>query len=93
MMTGETSWQDAIEDVNAAQNTIDQVFGRANAHQITRLVFRKIWIHNVEHGMHFVFGLANRQAADGDAGRIERRNKFSGLRPQVGLNAALDDAE
>ncbi len=50
-------------------------------------------MHHIEHGMHFIFGLAHRQSADGDAGRIERRNKFSGLRSQVGLNAALNDAE
>ena len=72
MMTRETSRQDAIEDVNAAQNAIDQIFGRADAHQIARLVFGKIWIHHIEHRMHFVFGLAHRQPADGNAGRIER---------------------
>jgi len=93
MMTRETSRQDAIEDVHAAQNAVDQIFGRADAHQITRLVFRKQGLHHIEHGIHFVFGLAHGESADSNAGRIERGNKFSGSRSQVGLNAALNDAE
>ena len=41
--------------------------------------------------MHFLLGLAYGQSADGDAGRIERRDEFSGGSSKVRLNAALDD--
>ena len=43
--------------------------------------------------MHLSFGLAHGESADGDAGRIERSDKFSGSRSKVRLNAALHDPE
>ena len=92
-MTRQAGRQDAIENIHTAQHTVDQIFGRADAHQVTRFILRQQRKHDIEHGMHLVLGLAHRKPADGDAGRIESGNKFSGFRSQVGLNAALNDAE
>jgi len=83
--------QDAIEDVNPAQNAVDQILGRADSHQVARLVLGQVRLHHVEHGVHFLLGLSHRQAADGDAGRIKSSDEFSGGSSKVRLNAALDD--
>ena len=89
VMARETGWQDAVKDVDAAQNAVDQILGRANTHQVARLVLGQVRLHHVEHGVHFLLGLPDREAADGDTGRIERSDEFSGSNSKVRLNAAL----
>ena len=93
MMAGQTGRQDTIEDIDAAQHPVDQVFGSADTHQIARLVFGVEGLHYIQHGVHFGLGLPHRQPADGDAGGIEGGNEFSGSRPQVRVDAALDDSK
>src|SRR5215216_5372255 len=88
-MACEPGWQDAIEDINAAQHAVDQIFRRANAHQITRLILGQMWTHYIEHSVHFLLGLSHREAADGNARRIERSDEFGGSSSKARLNAAL----
>src|SRR5690349_17745544 len=93
MMPRQASWQDTIEDVDAAQDAVDQILRRADSHQVARFVFGKKWLHHVQHSVHLFFGLAHRQSADGDAGRVERSDEFGGGSSKVRLNAALNDSE
>ena len=92
-MARQAGGQDAIEDIYPASDAVDQVFGGADSHQVARLGLGQERRDHVEHGVHFVFRLAHREAADGDAGRIERSDKFSGGRSKVRVNAALHNPE
>ena len=91
VMARKAGRQDTIEDVDAAQHAVDQIFRRANSHQVARFVFGQIRLHHIQHGVHLLLGLAHGESADGDAGRIERSDEFSGSNSKVRLNAALDD--
>ena len=71
MVTREAGGEDAIEDVHAAGDAVDQVFGSPDAHQVARLVFGQEGSHHVEHVVHFGFRLADGETAEGDAGRPE----------------------
>lgn len=92
-MTGKAGWKDTIENVDAAQDAIDQVLGCADSHQIARFAFGQERRDHLQRGVHLLLGLAHRESADGDAGRIERSDEISGGRAQVPLYAALDDPE
>ena len=93
VMPRQAGRQDAIEDVDAAQDAVDQVFGRTDSHQVARLVLGQQRRDHIQHGVHLVFGFAHRQAPDGNPGRIERSDKLSGFSPQVRVDAALHNPE
>ena len=62
----------AIEHVDAGFDRENQVFRRADAHQVARLVRRQA-VRRVRHdALHFFLGLADADAADGVAGQVER---------------------
>ncbi len=63
---------DAIEQVDARAHTVHQIFRRAHAHEVTRLVGGQARRGVAQQAQHVVFGLAHAQAADGVAGQIER---------------------
>lgn len=93
VMTRQPRRQDAVEDVHAAGDAVDQVFGRPDAHQVARLVFGKQRGHDVEHCVHLGFGLADGESANGDSGRPEGGDELGRLRSKVRADAALDDSE
>ena len=51
---------------------LPEVFGRADAHQVARLVGGQQRRGHLEHGVHQRLGLAHAEAADGVAGEVER---------------------
>lgn len=85
--------QDTIEDVHAAQDTVDQIFGCADSHQVARLVFRQQRGDHIQHGVHFLFGLAHGESADGDARGVERGDELGGFRPQGRIHPTLHNPE
>ncbi len=93
VVAGQAGRQDAIENVDAARHAVDQIFRRANTHQVAGFIFGQKWNDHVERVVHLLFGLANGESADGDAGGAERSNELGRLSPQVRLNAALHDPE
>ena len=92
-MARQAGRQNTIEDVDAARDAVDQVFGGADSHQVARFVFGQQRRDHIQRVVHLLLGLAHRESADGDAGRIERSDKLCGLSPQVRLDAALHDPE
>ena len=54
----------AVEHVDAGLDAVEQVFRRAHAHQVARLVGRQPWCGVAQHAQHLGLGLAHRQAAD-----------------------------
>src|SRR4029453_11914293 len=76
-----------------ARNTVDQIFGGADSHQVARFVLGQKRSDYIERVMHLLFGLTYRESTDSNTGRIERCDKGSGSGSKVRLNATLDDPE
>src|SRR5450432_952309 len=86
--------RDAVEEVDSAPRALDEVFGKAHAHEIARPVRRKRVAHDVEHLVHRRLRLANRQSTDGDAAPVAHRsNRARGRAPKLGMRASLHDRE
>ena len=92
-VAGVAGGHDAVEHVHAREHAVDQVFGCAHAHQITRLARRQLRCNVSEHSPHVFFGLAHTQAADGVAGQIQCGQADQRLVAQALEHAALNDAE
>lgn len=58
-VAGQPGGQDAVEDVYAAQDSVDQVFGRADAHQVAGFAGRQDGVENVQGGEHVGLALAD----------------------------------
>jgi hypothetical protein len=83
----------AVEHVDAAGHAFDQVFRRAHAHQVARLVRRQP-VRRVRHdAQHLVLGLADADAAHRVARQVELDQRRQRLFAQVLEHAALHDAE
>jgi hypothetical protein len=61
----------AVEHVDAVGHAGHQVFRRADAHQVVRLVLRQARADVLEHAHHVFLRLAHRQAADGEAREVD----------------------
>ncbi len=93
MMPRQPGWQHTIKDIHSARHAVDQIFGRADSHQVARFVFGQERRDHIQRSVHLLLCLPHRESADGNAGRIERGDEFGGLRSEVCLDAALHDAE
>ncbi len=60
---------DAVEHVDAAGDRREQVVGRADAHEVMRLVVGQVRHDLLDHGQHHRLRLADGEAADGIAGK------------------------
>ncbi len=47
-----SGWRDAIEKVNPAQDSFDDVFGEADTHQVAGPVSRESIVYHIEHLVH-----------------------------------------
>src|SRR5574343_272230 len=83
----------AVEHVDAALDREDQVFRRADAHQVARLVGRHAGRDVVEDARHVLLRFADRQAANGHAVETDVVEASQRFVAQVFIHAALDDAE
>ncbi len=79
----------AVEHVDAARHRLHQVVGRADAHEVARLVRRQVRLHRLDHGEHHRLGLAHREAADGVALEVEGDEGLL-ARHAVGLDLITD---
>lgn len=83
----------AVKHVHPASHALDQILGRAHAHQIARFVRRQA-VRGVRHDLqHFVFGLAHADTADGVARKVHGHQGIERLLAQMGKHAALHDAK
>ena len=84
---------DAVEEIHAARHALNDVGRRANAHQIARLILRRIRQHLVEDVVHHLGALSNRQSADGVARKIQFCDILHMLNTQIIIGTALIDAK
>ncbi|MNS96680.1 hypothetical protein D3C72_1309930 [compost metagenome] len=62
-VTGITRWHHAVEHIDTATHAFNQVFRLADAHQVTRLIFRNLRANMFKNAVHILFWLTDRQAA------------------------------
>ena len=84
---------DAVEEVDAASNTLDDVARCADAHQIARLVLRRVRQDDIKNMVHDLGAFADGQTADRVARQIKFGDRLHVLDAQVIIGAALIDAE
>ena len=83
---------DAVEQVHAARDPLEQIGGKADSHKITGDLARQARLERLQHAMHHRLGLADREPADGDAGPgAAREGALERAEPEVVVGAALDD--
>ncbi|MNV27676.1 hypothetical protein D3C71_1188320 [compost metagenome] len=92
-VAGVAGGHDAVEHVHATGHAFDQILRATNAHQVARAVGGQDRVHVVEHGVALMLGLTHRQAADGIAVEADLLQALGRAAAQVGMHAALDDAE
>src|SRR5439155_15739913 len=85
--------QHAVEHVDAACDALDEIPGRAGAHQIPRPILRQSPSRVAHDGIHHVDGLANAEAANRIPLEVNRNGRVGTLVPQALENASLDDTE
>ena len=83
----------AIEHVDAALDGENDVFRRADTHQVAGFVFRQTVAHVVENALHVFLRLTDRQAAQRIAVEADFAQLFQRAFAQVFVHAALDDGE
>src|SRR5437764_12940047 len=85
---------DAVEQVHATANALDEVLGESNAHQITRPLAGQGVVQKLENAVHGGLRLPNRQTTDPEAAPISAVSDCPRCRePQLLMNAALDNRE
>ena len=88
-----TRWQDAIHHVDAQSDVVGDLFGAADAHQISRTVFREEFGDDARHFAGHRVRLTDGEAADGVAGKVDFEKLLCALAAEVGERGALHDAE
>ena len=83
----------AVEEINAASDTFNNVARRADAHQVARLVLRHIGLDRVDDVVHHLRRLADRKTADGVAIAVNLCNLLHVPDAQILKGRTLVDAE
>src|SRR5919112_1203315 len=84
---------DAVEHVDAAPDRLDDVVGRADSHEVARLVARQMRLRRLDHPQHDVLRLPDGEAADRVTLEVERHELARALDAQALDGAPLNDAE
>src|SRR5690606_11890296 len=80
----------AVEEVNASRNALNEVFGKADTHQVARAIRRQRGVAHLEHGVHVGLGLSYREPADSVTRPVVQiANGRCGFATQVRVHAAL----
>src|SRR5258705_8225862 len=89
-----TGGSDAIDQVDAAPNRLDEVFGEAHPHQVAGVRFRERLVHDLEHLVHRVLFLADGQTSDSEPGPVVHlANRRRGFAAEVRVDASLHDGK
>src|SRR5688572_13320173 len=88
-----TRRQNAVEHVDPAGHGLDEVFGRADAHQVSRTLFRHFWPNLVDYLKHSRLLFANTEPADRVTVEANLHGLFETLPPQIHVTRALNDAK
>src|SRR5690242_6332555 len=87
------SWQHTVKHIDAACDRLDQIFGSADAHQITRRFWRHTWRDVVDDLKHDGLLFADAQAADRVAVEADLDGLLEAAAPQIEMARALNDAK
>ena len=86
--------RDAVEEVDAAQHAFDEIFGKADAHEVARPVARQLAVDDLEDAVHVGLRFADRESADAEAGPVAGvANGARGVAAEGCVDAALNDRE
>ena len=55
---------DAVEEIDAAEHALDEVLGKADAHEVARAVARELGVDDLEDAVHVGLGFADGESAD-----------------------------
>ena len=91
-MAGIPRRHNAVKEIHAPGDRLDDVAGRPHAHEVAGLVHRHVLLHGLDDVVHLLRGLPYRKAADGVAGEVKLGNAFHVIHPDVRICAALIDA-
>ena len=91
-MAGIPGRHHAVKEINAPCNAFNNVGRCSNAHQVSGLICRHIWLHCFNDAVHLLCSLPYRQTADGIAGKVQIRNALHMVHTNIGIGAALIDA-
>ena len=83
---------DAVKEINAARDSLNDVRRRADTHEITGLVPRHIGVKRLNNIVHDLRALPYGQTADGIARQIQLGDLLHMADAQVGIGASLVDA-
>ena len=84
---------DAVKEIDAAGNALNDIARRAHAHQIAGSVLRHVLLHRLNGVVHFPVRLADCETADGVAGQLKLRNFLHVFNAKIGKDRPLVDAE
>lgn len=88
-----SGWQYAVEHIDPARHAVENVFGMAYPHQITRFVSGQEGRGKGDDGILHFRWLANTYAADGYSIEGKRRDVFGRFASKIFVNAPLHDSE
>ena len=83
----------AVEEINAASDTFNNVARCADTHQVARLMLGRMRQNNIENMVHDLGAFTDGKTADGITRQIQLRNCLHMLDTQVVISAALIDTE
>ena len=83
----------AVKEIHAPVYGLQDIRRRSHAHEIGRLVRRKIRNHSLNNLIHLLVALAHGQAADGVTVQLHPGNLFCVLNPDILVDSSLIDAE
>lgn len=92
-VAGIAAGHDAVEKVDSARNTLENISRSADAHEIARLIGGHIRLNSRNYAVHILFRLADGKSAYGVAVEIESGYTLHMLYTQVIKGAALIYAE
>ena len=83
----------AVEEINAASDTFNNVARCADTHQVARLMLGRMRQNNIENMVHDLGAFTDGKTANGITRQIQLRNCLHMLDTQVVISAALIDTE
>src|SRR3990172_3943742 len=93
MVACQASGQNAVHQVDSAHHRLHEILERPDAHQVAGPIRRQGRLDRVQDGQSILLGLAEREAADGDAREAEPADDLGRTQAQVFEDAPLQDAE
>ena len=92
-VAGVAAGHNAVEQVNASGNRLDNVAGSSDPHEVPGFLSRHMGFHRADDPVHILRRFSHGQAADGVAVQIQVGDLLHVLHPEFIVDAALVDAE